>query len=152
MDGPSHYREAERLVDAVVTADSPFGHLRPNELIAAAQVHATLALAAATALAPIMSHYELPEDIESWLVATCTPDNEDEAPDAQLAAEAHLTDSTERSSDEGRRDLGLTGPTEPAAADVDEPAPDPTSVDRRLDRLDGYALATNPYGLNGGAF
>ncbi|MGW0780400.1 hypothetical protein [Streptomyces sp. NPDC002913] len=41
MTGPEHYREAERLVkDEYRTAES----------IAAAQVHATLALAAATAL------------------------------------------------------------------------------------------------------
>lgn len=50
MTGPEHYREAERLLSGAVTTDNPFPHLRPDELLGAAQVHATLALAAATAL------------------------------------------------------------------------------------------------------
>lgn len=50
MTGPEHYREAERLL-ADARHDGPDGvaYLRP-ENIAAAQVHATLALAAATAM------------------------------------------------------------------------------------------------------
>ena len=53
MTGPSHYREAERLLasDPACTCertDCPHGAV----LIAEAQVHATLALAAATALHP----------------------------------------------------------------------------------------------------
>ena len=48
MDGPSHYREAELLL---AQAFGP-GHLTEEEprLVWAANVHATLALAAATAL------------------------------------------------------------------------------------------------------
>ena len=42
MTGPEHYREAERLLD-LSTADNPV-------TAAEAQVHATLALAAATAI------------------------------------------------------------------------------------------------------
>lgn len=53
MTGPEHYREAERLLTERVfvgrygTEISTF-----EEIVAAAQVHATLALAAATAIDP----------------------------------------------------------------------------------------------------
>jgi len=54
MDGPGHYREAERLlVDAWVPSgewDSVNHGRTREELLTAAQVHATLALAAATGL------------------------------------------------------------------------------------------------------
>jgi hypothetical protein len=49
MTGPEHYRAAERLRERATAAD-----LSPDEernILAAAQVHATLALAAATATA-----------------------------------------------------------------------------------------------------
>ncbi|MFJ9012283.1 hypothetical protein [Streptomyces canus] len=50
MTGPEHYREAERLLaDAGVEGAEGTYFVRPESL-AAAQVHATLALAAATAL------------------------------------------------------------------------------------------------------
>lgn len=51
MTGPEHYREAERLLAEVATDDGgiDFGDVG-DEYVAAAQVHATLALAAATAL------------------------------------------------------------------------------------------------------
>lgn len=50
--GPEHYAEAERLLDqAEVDARDPMRkYAEDANLIAAAQVHATLALAAATAL------------------------------------------------------------------------------------------------------
>lgn len=47
MTGPEHYREAERLTTAAKGYDVVFATLALNE----AQVHATLAQAAATALA-----------------------------------------------------------------------------------------------------
>jgi hypothetical protein len=52
VTGPEHYRHAEQLL---TEADGVFrpndeGHCEADRLIAAAQVHATLALAAATAL------------------------------------------------------------------------------------------------------
>lgn len=60
MTGPEHYREAERLaVEAVFVSpafnDLPYpehvtGSVHVQELIGLAQVHATLALAAATAM------------------------------------------------------------------------------------------------------
>lgn len=46
MTGPEHYREAERLIKVV--SDHP-GAAGPEPVLAAAQAHATLALAAATA-------------------------------------------------------------------------------------------------------
>jgi len=52
VTGPEHYREAERLLDASALRGSGSAEGGPNpvttRLIAAAQVHATLALAAAT--------------------------------------------------------------------------------------------------------
>lgn len=48
--GAEHFREAERLALAAKVADLPYGHLGYTHTIALAQVHATLALAAATAL------------------------------------------------------------------------------------------------------
>jgi hypothetical protein len=60
MTGPQHYVEAERLRERATAAD-----LSPDEeqyLLAAAQVHATLALAAATAL-----HGEIYHSSKPWL-------------------------------------------------------------------------------------
>ena len=54
MTGPEHYREAERLITQarVPSRDRAApGWLTADELIDEAQVHATLALAAATAAA-----------------------------------------------------------------------------------------------------
>jgi hypothetical protein len=52
MTGPEHYREAERLLAESQTIHRPNdeGHCEADRTIAEAQVHATLALAAATAL------------------------------------------------------------------------------------------------------
>jgi hypothetical protein len=52
MTGPEHYREAERLLaeaDVPPQQRAEPGWLTADELVVAAQVHATLALAAATA-------------------------------------------------------------------------------------------------------
>jgi hypothetical protein len=82
MDGPSHYREAERLVNAAVTAESPFGHLRAAELMSGAQVHALLALTAATTLQAAHEFYEIADDVEAWSRATnAAALNEDQADD-----------------------------------------------------------------------
>lgn len=48
MTGDEHYREAENLL---VTNPFPKGTNESHEVLAEAQVHATLALAAATAIA-----------------------------------------------------------------------------------------------------
>jgi hypothetical protein len=50
MSGPEHYVEAERLVAEVIDGDYAKGRYTATELLAAAQVHATLASAAAAAL------------------------------------------------------------------------------------------------------
>ncbi len=53
MTGPEHYRRAERLMDSITRRGQGQGPVVEGghpEVIAAAQVHATLALAAATAL------------------------------------------------------------------------------------------------------
>lgn len=47
MTGPEHYRTAERLIAAL--RDVPLGSEKESALLAEAQVHATLALAAAVA-------------------------------------------------------------------------------------------------------
>ncbi len=57
MTGPEHYQAAERLLagvtlDATHPDGSPVIRADEPETIAAAQVHATLALAAATAIHP----------------------------------------------------------------------------------------------------
>ena len=49
MSGPEHYREAEKLAALAATADRPKW---ATEYLRLAQVHATLALAAASALIP----------------------------------------------------------------------------------------------------
>jgi hypothetical protein len=53
MSGPEHYREAEKLLGNIrlaIAADGPEAEGGIPEWTAIAQVHATLALAAATAL------------------------------------------------------------------------------------------------------
>ncbi len=66
MTGPEHYREAERLANAAATADLPFGHLSSDETLALAQVHATLAHAAATALVATTDTRWSDEDVRGW--------------------------------------------------------------------------------------
>lgn len=64
MTGPGHYREAERLLDLTRTNDrTPEDPL----LYAEAQVHATLALAAAMVDGPSVMR---PEDRDDWDRAT----------------------------------------------------------------------------------
>jgi len=52
MTGPEHYREAERLRSRIPA----LSEAQATETLAAAQVHATLALAAATAYPAIREH------------------------------------------------------------------------------------------------
>lgn len=67
MNGPDHYRESERLLDLAVDPLG-VGEFVPDALnlglLAAAQVHATLALAAATALPGLPLTVTLNETIE----------------------------------------------------------------------------------------
>lgn len=64
--GPEHYREAERLAEGLKTDDGAVYVDEGNEqVLAVAQVHATLALAAATALAA-MSTRASTRTIRQW--------------------------------------------------------------------------------------
>jgi hypothetical protein len=80
MDGPFHFREAERLIEKA----NDVGHRDPQRgdgILLAAHVHATLALAAATALTGSMaaqSYTDEPE-IRAWHEAAgaeCEPSPE----------------------------------------------------------------------------
>jgi hypothetical protein len=50
MTGPEHYREAERIITAVSAGELDASVLDRDQLLIAAQVHALLASAAATAI------------------------------------------------------------------------------------------------------
>lgn len=57
MNGPEHYAEAERLLGEAVSWDPDERQTRTDEVVlAAAQAHATLALAAATADAAVQRY------------------------------------------------------------------------------------------------
>ncbi|WP_069773065.1 hypothetical protein [Streptomyces sp. LUP30] len=76
MTGPEHYREAERLLKgcknshgALVIEDGT------AEVLAAAQVHATLAQTAATAVQP--SRYGVQRaEWKAWAAAAATPEED----------------------------------------------------------------------------
>lgn len=59
MTGPEHYLEAERLAELATNADDQMLALK-------AQVHATLALAAATAMTGYEGDRMHPADFEAW--------------------------------------------------------------------------------------
>lgn len=68
MNGPEHYRQAEKLIDDAHTMQSENGPgCGSEEVLAEAQVHATLALAAATALlGPVASRGYGDRDLNTW--------------------------------------------------------------------------------------
>lgn len=72
MKGPTHYSEAERLIEQArdVQADSGPG-CGSAELLAEAQVHATLAQTAATVEAMVARHTEMyyPDLGRRWMEA-----------------------------------------------------------------------------------
>lgn len=72
MTGPEHYREAERLLnEAGVEGTEGTYFVRPESL-AAAQVHATLALTAATAMQAAVDGSEpgmAPQEYDAWYKA-----------------------------------------------------------------------------------
>jgi hypothetical protein len=84
--GPDHYREAERLLAGrpITTEEREQGieagpNWPPSRMdLLAAQVHATLALAAATALPAV--RVTITETALAWMAAVegVTPDNDDE--------------------------------------------------------------------------
>ena len=67
--GPDHYKAAESLLYGDEEFDGYSEPRRRADELAAAQVHATLALAAATALRPTMAG-EVYRDKESWHAVT----------------------------------------------------------------------------------
>lgn len=80
MNGPEHYREAERLIGvasetlSVAAASSGYDDIQSRAIATtsamtqAAQVHATLALAAATALADV--EFTTRHDRSDWMRVT----------------------------------------------------------------------------------
>ncbi|MEO3856108.1 hypothetical protein [Acrocarpospora sp. B8E8] len=83
MTGPEHYREAESLLDLanhIADAANPQDEGEPERtnaaihvLMATAQVHATLALAAATALCHPGDDQTRPEDGNAWVDVAGVP-------------------------------------------------------------------------------
>lgn len=72
MTGPEHYREAERLQEAIDDFDATDPAQQPliTQILAEAQVHATLALAAATALCQADNRGHLSPDVwQAWSAA-----------------------------------------------------------------------------------
>lgn len=68
MTGPEHYREAERLADHAhhFTYGDGADPVTGAALAAEAQVHATLALAAATALTSSLATFSDEPEITAW--------------------------------------------------------------------------------------
>ena len=78
MTGPEHYREAEQLLagvtlDATHPDGSPVIRSDEPQTLAAAQVHATLALAAATAMGCPSPDGPPAADWDAWSAAAKTP-------------------------------------------------------------------------------
>lgn len=67
MTGPEHYRKAEELIDIVNDGHAIDTMLSIEQLLAMAQVHATLALTAATAmLGPVAASGYDDADLDAW--------------------------------------------------------------------------------------
>jgi hypothetical protein len=83
MTGPEHYKEAEYLLASSIhlraellsgeRENEPADYDEPDRVVALAQVHATLALAAATALEPHDWSAHAPE-WRAWVSAAGTPE------------------------------------------------------------------------------
>lgn len=87
MNGPDHYRRAEELLADITNDDGSVGFGDGGEAyVAAAQVHATLALAAATAL--VANEDPPPSDAHAWWLAAGTKPEKDDDADEELAGEA----------------------------------------------------------------
>ena len=66
MTGPQHYREAERLLTEANRIMDGFPGEQYAQTIATAQAHATLAVAAATALSAGTSYHAVQADMTEW--------------------------------------------------------------------------------------
>lgn len=71
--GPEHYRIAEGLADMAVNLADDGEHEEADMAIAAAQVHATLALAAATALNGISARPSTTATYRAWEALVTEP-------------------------------------------------------------------------------
>lgn len=80
--GPEHYREAERLLEVAwhyyAGLDNPADFPTVQARIQCAQVHATLALAAATALQPASTDHTTPV-LRQWVKVAAKPPSDDVA-------------------------------------------------------------------------
>ncbi|WP_458089326.1 hypothetical protein [Streptomyces malaysiensis] len=74
MNGPEHYRQAEGLLNEADHIGREGGDT--GELIAAAQVHATLALAAATALIDETPRSDIFSNYRAWQDAAGSPEGD----------------------------------------------------------------------------
>lgn len=85
MTGPEHYRKAERLLAESQTILRPNdeGPCEADRTIAEAQVHATLALAAATAAQDTAAGMTQ-EDHRAWTEAAITPAEDYDIKDSVL--------------------------------------------------------------------
>lgn len=75
MTGPEHYREAERLLVESHAELRPYdeGPCEADRTIAEAQVHATLALAAATALVDETPRSDSHSEYRAWSTVAGSP-------------------------------------------------------------------------------
>jgi hypothetical protein len=75
MTGPEHYKRAERLLGyAEALAAEARGSAEDVSLLAEAQVYATLALAAATAVQPATYKGAGRAELQAWASACGTPE------------------------------------------------------------------------------
>jgi hypothetical protein len=71
MTGPQHYKEAERILAGDALEALLAGGLEPHEAFALAQVHATLALVAATAYQAVKDYYgDEGRESRGWALVT----------------------------------------------------------------------------------
>jgi hypothetical protein len=88
MTGPEHYTSAEQHLDWAEESDA--GSKPEKFNLAAAQVHATLALAAATAISRLGAELSMPlEDRKAWLAAARTEPPEPDPHTIPLALQWH---------------------------------------------------------------
>lgn len=69
MTGPEHYRVAERLIDSAHEYNIEGDYAANTRCLAEAQIHATLSLAAATALGNLLEGGPLGADRYAWICA-----------------------------------------------------------------------------------
>jgi hypothetical protein len=94
--GPEHYRKAERLLAEITMGDDIVQASDTAHYIAAAQAHATLALAAATAMSG--RHIMHDFDYEAWdRVAGVQEDGDDDKPCARCGEYGHTANDCKAS-------------------------------------------------------